>query len=198
MIVRVGGIPGVGKTTIVGRLLTIAQRKKLSLIKKAPVREILRELAGAKTIEEYRVLPEEKRGSFYPEMERRVYQLDRACPNQIWIHDSHFSFFSRKTGQYNIRPIQLEDYEQLLAMVVVVANPSVICDRRVKDFYTRNDRHLHNVEIINERQEYEIRVAQSQAEQLSLPIKILRNNKNDSIPDVSMAFLVFLTSLTST
>lgn len=194
MIVRVGGIPGAGKTTIVGKLVTIAQSKKLSLIKEAPVREILRKLAGVKTIEEYRLLPEETRGSFYPEMERRVYQLDRAYPNQLWIHDSHFSFFNRKTSQYNIRPIQLEDYEQLFAIVVVVANPSVICDHRIKDFSTRSDRHLHSVETINERQEYEIKVAYLQAKQLKVPIKILRNDNNNSTLDVSMAFLMFLIS----
>ena len=193
MIIRVGGIPGVGKTTIVNELLTITQDKGF-LVKEAPVRETLRELAGVKTIEEYRALPEETRGSFYPEMEKRIYQLDRVYPNQLWIHDSHFSFFSHKTGQYNIRPIQLEDYKQLLAIVVVAANPSVICDRRIKDFSTRSDRHLHSVKTLNERQEYEIKVAQLQAEQLKVPIKILRNNDNDSTIDASKAFLVFLIS----
>ena len=184
MLVRIGGIAGIGKTTIIKELLVIGQESGLP-IREAPLREILRELAGVKTVEEYKALSEEIRGSFYPESERQIYELDRVNPSTVWVHDGRFAYFNQKSGEYRIRPVVHDDSERLLAIAILVAKPEVILSRRIKDYPIRNDRHLLDVDSLKARQEKEVMVALLQAKEIGVPIRILSNGKSDEISKVA-------------
>lgn len=76
MIIYVGGIPGVGKTTIITRLEKIAQKAGFKLEQTRGL-DILCKLAGVAAVKELRLLPEEIRSKFRPEMYKRLYAMDQ-------------------------------------------------------------------------------------------------------------------------
>jgi len=92
MFVYIGGVPGVGKTTVIAKVEELARERKIKMekIKGAP---ILCELVGVATVAELRALPESVRRALRPEMNRRIYELDRADPGTIRLADGHFVYF---------------------------------------------------------------------------------------------------------
>ena len=132
MFIQIGGIPGVGKTTINKNVEYLAKKHYLK-VERVSGPNILRELAGVATIEEMRALPEEVRASLRPEMYRRLYEADRNDINTIRLVDGHFIFFDIKGEKYGVQPIHPEDKEQMLAMAVITADPEIVLQRRLKE-----------------------------------------------------------------
>ena len=190
MLVYVGGVPGVGKTTVIEKTKKLAQKHgiKVETIKGAP---ILCELAGVKTVRELRKLPESVRRELRPEMNRRVYELDRADPDTIRLGDGHFVYFDIEGKEYGIRQIQPWDKEQLLAIAVVIASIDTIQQRRFKDMHRRSDRKLDKDFLIRE-QKMEIQIATAQAAELGISICFVRNEGNEipTAPETLLSFCV--------
>jgi adenylate kinase len=138
MFVYIGGVPGVGKTTVVANVEELARERKIK-IEKVKGASILCELAGVATVAELRALPESVRRTLRPEMNRRIYELDRADPETIRLTDGHFVCFDVKGKEYGIRQIQPWDKEQMIAIAVVVINPGTILSRRLEDVGDRPD-----------------------------------------------------------
>lgn len=179
MLVRVGGIPGVGKTALIERVEELSQKRGLK-IERARTREILCELAGVRTVEEYRTLPIGVRKSLYPEMDRRIYATDRGDLVTVRLYDGHFYFDDPETGSYQTRPIYPEDRTQLMAIVVlVVADPVTVFNRRVQDLSFRLDRQQLSPDLLRREQEMEVKVASSQAEQLGIPFQKFYNEDGE-------------------
>lgn len=177
MFVYIGGVPGVGKTTIVTETEKFARDHgiKMEKIKGAP---ILCELAGVSTVAELRALPESVRRVLRPEMNRRLYELDRSDPEIIRLADGHFVYFDIEGKEYGIRQIQPWDKEQMLAMAVIVANPSAILQRRLKDAHDRYDR-KHDIDFLIQEQKMEVSIAISQTAELGIPLCFIRNEDNE-------------------
>ncbi len=194
MLVRVGGVPGVGKTTVIHEVQEIARIEGFQL-EIAKTRETLCELAGVKTVEEYRALPEQTRSNLYPEMDRRVYESDRQDPSIIRLYDGHFWFFHSQGGLYRARIIHPGDDKQLLAIAVIVADPEVVYNRRLKDLAIRSDRHWVERDGLDWEQRMEVAVASTQAAQLGIPVRIFHNNGGET-PKVSELVLSFVKNLT--
>jgi len=113
MIIYVGGISGVGKTTIIKQ--TIAQLRREGIkIESTTGLELLCELIGIKTVRELRFVSEEIKAKFRPQMYRQIYEIDRKDIATLRISDGHFCFFDRKTKKYIPRKIQPEERKQIL------------------------------------------------------------------------------------
>jgi len=188
MFVYIGGVPGVGKTTVVSETEELAQRQHIRMekIKGAP---ILCELAGVATVAELRALPENVRRALRPEMNRRLYGLDLADPEVIRLADGHFVYFDVEGKEYGVRQIQSWDKEQTIAIAVVVASPNSILYRRLKDASGRPDR-KRDINFLIREQDMEIDIARSQAKELGIPFCLIRN-EGDEIPTAAETLLSF-------
>jgi adenylate kinase len=186
MFVYIGGVPGVGKTTVVAETEGLARDRgiKMEKIKGAP---ILCELAGVVTIAELRVLPESVRRALRPEMNRRLYELDRSDPEVIRLADGHFVYFDIEGKEYGIRQIQTWDKEQMLAMAVIVANPYTILHRRLKEAHDRYDR-KRNIDFLIQEQKMEVDIATSQAAELGISLCFLSNENGENPTASEMLF----------
>jgi len=188
MFVYIGGVPGVGKTTVVAKTEELAQKHKIRVekIKGAP---ILCKLAGVATVAELRALPESVRKVLRPEMNRQLYELDRADPGTIRLADGHFVYFDIKGKEYGVRQIQPWDKEQMIAIAVIVASPDTILRRRLKEANDRPDR-KQDINFLVREQRMEIDVAVSQAKELNIPFCFIRNEGGEA-PTAAETLLSF-------
>jgi len=178
MFIYIGGVPGVGKTTVVTEVEELARKRKIKM-EKTKGAPILCELASATTIAELRALPESVRRALRPEMNRRLYELDRADPRTIRLADGHFVYFDVEGKEYGVRQIQPWDKKQMIAIAVIVASPDNVLDRRLKDADDRPDR-KNNINFLIQEQKMEIDIAVSQATELGIPFCFIRNEGNES------------------
>ncbi|MDP2641462.1 MAG: hypothetical protein Q8P39_02895 [Candidatus Yanofskybacteria bacterium] len=191
MLVRVGGVPGVGKTIVIERAVDLSPKSGV-IIERARTKEVLCELAGVSTVEEYRTLPLNFRKSLYPEMDRRLYAEDQENPATVRLYDGHFYFFDPETGGYQTRTVYPEDKLQLMAIIVLaVANPETLFRRRIQDQSFRLDRQQISLELLRKEQEMEVKTAATQAEQLGIPFRVLQNEDGET-DCVALQLLSFL------
>ena len=178
MFIYIGGVPGVGKTTVIEETGKIARKSgvKIERIQGTP---ILCELAGVATVAELRALPESVRRELRPEMNRRLYESDRNDPETIGLADGHFVYFDVEGKEYGVRQIQPWDKEQTIAMAVIVADPHTILNRRLKDADNRYDR-KRNIDFLIKEQKMEIDIAASQAAELGISLCLVSNEGRES------------------
>jgi len=190
MFVHVGGVPGVGKTTVIAKTVKLAQEREIR-VEEINGASILCSLAGVDTIVELRALPESVRRGLRPELNRRLYEIDRRDLQTIRLIDGHFVFFETKGKEYGIREIQPWDKEQTIAIAVIVANPRTILNRRLKAVTSRPDRQQDLNFLIRE-QNMEIQVAGTQAKELDIPICLLSNEdvENLTAPEKLLSFCI--------
>lgn len=181
MFIYVGGVPAVGKSSIIREVEKLACGQGINL-ERIVGTGIMCELAGVSTVEELRQLPEETRRKLRPEMNRRIYEKDRLDPSAIRVCDGHFCFFDIKGEEYGKRQIQPWDKEQVKAIVVVLANPQIILRRRISDGAERPDRQ-RDFEFIKKEQQLEVQIATSQAQELGIPIGFLVNGRKRSVTE---------------
>lgn len=181
MFVYVGGVPAVGKSSIIQEVEKLAFKQGISL-KRTVGTAIMCELANVATVEELRRLPEETRLKLRPEMNRRIYEQDRLDPATIRVCDGHFCFFDIKGEEYGKRQIQPWDKEQMKAIVVVLASPQTVLQRRIRDGIERPDRQL-SLEFIKKEQQLEVQIATVQAQELGIPIGFLVNDRKRSVAE---------------
>lgn len=176
MFIYIGGIPGVGKSTLVQAIKIRAIQEKINteVMNGVP---ILCSLANVKTAEELRKLPEEKRKALRPRMYDFVYLLMKQKPEAIWLFDGHFCYLDWCGKRYGVRPIQSWDKELMLGIIVLTAQPETIIRRRIKD--GRQDRKL-DLDFIRKELKKEAGIAQYQAQKLKKPIKFIINEDGDT------------------
>lgn len=192
MFVYVGGISGVGKSKIVTEAEKLARKHgiKMELINGA---SILCELAGATTVDELQTLPEGARIELHSEMNRKLYEMDRQDPETIRVADGYFMYFDLpKVAEYGIRELQPWNKTQILGIVVVIAKPHIILQRRLQDIKERPDRKCVIDSLILE-QCMEIEDVSSQATELGIPFYLIRNDmaENLSAAETLLAFCMF-------
>ena len=178
MFVYLGGIPGVGKTTVVSGTLDIARAAGFSLVGMEE-KKVLCELAGVGSPEEYRVLPVAVRTRARREMVACFYAVDCNDPQVVRMRDDHF-VYPQEDGSYLARPYELGDKNQMLAIVVLWAEPKAILGRRLRKYAERPDRPLSDVPRVIEHQALEIATAIRQANFLDIPVRILHNQEGMS------------------
>lgn len=173
MFIRIGGIPGVGKSSIINTVSELSHDLKLP-VERVKGGDYLLRLAGVATYDELRKLPEEYRASLRPDMYRLMYEDDRKDPSIIRLRDAHFSLLEEGQTKIVEFPNQVEDKYQLHNLVLVVADPETILARRKQDI-GRSDRSLDIAKIEYE-QLIEEEVAKRQASELQMELIIINNS----------------------
>lgn len=176
MFIRVGGIPGVGKSTVIANIVKLANYSGLP-IERVKGGDYLLKLANVSTYEELRALPEDYRASLRPKMYRQMYDDDRKTLSIIKLRDAHYSLVDLETGKVIIFPLLPDDVEQMLSMVLLKASPQIILDRRRLEV-NRNDRYL-NLDLIRREQYVEEETAAHQAASLGKELIIVDNSENN-------------------
>lgn len=174
MLIYVAGVPGVGKTTIIKKLV-----EKLNLNKQKSESvsglPILCKLAGNISSQDFRKLPDEVREKYRPEMFKIIYNDDLNDKETIRILDGHFAYYEARGEKYSVRSIQDGDYKQMKAIFIINSNPQNILARRNYDSQDRTDRTL-NLEHIKEQSKIEENEALKQAGELKIPISFISND----------------------
>lgn len=176
MFLYIGGVPGVGKSTVISSLLTKAIQEKIE-IEKMTSAPILCELAGLKTTGELRRLSEEKREKLRSKMYDIIHDILRQKPDTLWIFDGHFCYFDWSGKKFGVRPIQSWDRELMIGIIVLTARPETILSRRMAD--KRPDRKL-SFNFIKKEIEKEIEIAKFQAASLKKPIIFIANENGEA------------------
>jgi len=176
MFLYIGGVPGVGKSTIIKKLKDkLAQEKiKTGVITGAP---ILRKLAQLKNIEELRQLSEEERKRLRPKMYNIIYSILKKNPNTFWIFDGHFCYFDWNGKKFGIRSIQSWDKKLMTGIIILIAKPKTILLRRIKD--KRPDRKL-TLNFIKKELKKESEIAKLQAIKLQKPLIFIANENGEA------------------
>lgn len=175
MFIRIGGVPGVGKTTVINEIVKKSSRLGLPVVKVKGA-EYLMDILGLSTYDELRQVPEQDRALARPEMYRRMYEDDRNDPNTIRLRDAHFSLWQNGSG-FVYFPVLEEDRKQMLSMVCLTAPDTTIFERRRND--GRSDRSLDNDTIQKELMK-ESEVAKEQATSLGINLVQVENVGNVS------------------
>ena len=173
MFIRIGGVPGVGKSTLINNLVEVANKNNLP-VERVKGGDYLLKLAGVSSYDELRKLPEDYRASLRPEMYRLTYEEDRRKPEIIKLRDAHFSLIDPETSKIVIFPILPEDAEQMVSMVLLTADPEVIMTRRTQQG-DRIDRYF-DLKTIKKEQAVEIEIASSQAKDLGKELVMVDNS----------------------
>lgn len=190
MFFYIGGISGVGKTVAIAGIIQLAREKGIK-IEIAPLKEVLCELAGVKTVEEFRALSEEFRSSLHPKAREILYELDAVDSKTIRIYDSHFCSLDQKGEKFIIRPVHVDDKRRVIGVAILVATPSSVVRRRIKDQSIRADRHQFDVDQIAKEQNKEVQVSTAQAHEIGFPLAIF-DNTNAGVLFVSEKILTYI------
>lgn len=158
MFIRIGGVPGVGKTTVINEIVEKSSRLGLPVVKVKGAKYLM-DILGVTTYEQLREIPEQERAQARPEMYRRMYEEDYKDPNTIRLRDAHFSLWQNGSG-FVYFPALEWDRKQMLSMVCLTAPYTVIYERRRND--GRSDRSLDKDTIQKELMK-ELEVAKEQA-----------------------------------
>ena len=189
MFVYVGGIPGVGKTTIIKRSIELAKREDFS-IQGLGEKKLLCQIVGVNLTEKYAKLLPEIRARARKQLVEIFYNVDTQDPVTIRIRDDHFTV-PNEDGTYWIRPFNQRDKLHMLAFVVIIAEPNMILQRRLAREFLSSEPNFLNLNEISRHQEMEMKIASSQAECLGISFKIVENEE-EKIEQASEAFLSFV------
>ena len=193
MFVYIGGIPGVGKTTLIKEILKVAWKAGFPL-QSMEEQKILCQLTGKISPAEYRLLPKAVRSEARERMVTYFYKLDREDLKKIRIRDDHFAYLE-EDGTYFIRPCKPEDEIQMLAFVVHITSPKNILVRRLRKSSLQQEYNYFDLDKIAIHQEVELKTALSQAEYLKIPIRIFENNEGELL-SISQSVFSFIRECT--
>jgi adenylate kinase len=170
MFIRIGGIPGVGKTTIINEIVEKSSQLKIPVVKIKGA-EYLMNVLDVSSYDELRQIPEQVRAQARPEMYRRMYEDDNKDPNTIRLRDAHYSLWQDESGFIQFLSLE-EDKKQMLSMVCLTASEDTILQRRRDD--GRSDRNL-DIDIIRRELIEESKSAKEQAESLGINLVQVEN-----------------------
>lgn len=177
MFIYVGGIPCVGKTTIIGMVIELAQESNFP-IQSLEEKELLYQITGVKSAQDYAKLPKVTRAEARRQMTEYFYEIDNKDLITIRIRDDHFTA-PKEDGSYWVRQLEEKDRRHMLAFTVIVAKPKIILHRRLGCRFIPPEPDFFDVNIITLHQDMEIRVASSQADYLQIPLKVIQNEERE-------------------
>jgi adenylate kinase len=170
MFIRIGGVPGVGKTTVINEIVKKSSRLSAPVVKVKGA-EYLMDILGISTYEQLRGISEQERAQARPEMYKRMYEEDRNDPSTIRLRDAHFTLWQNGSSFVEF-PVLEEDKRQMLSMVCLTAPVATIYERRKVD--GRSDRALEG-DIIQKELTRELEVAGRQADLVGINLVQVEN-----------------------
>ncbi|OGZ22633.1 MAG: hypothetical protein A3E18_02415 [Candidatus Nealsonbacteria bacterium RIFCSPHIGHO2_12_FULL_38_18] len=195
MFVYVGGISGVGKTTIIRKTIELSQKSNSFFIGLSE-KELLCKITKVKSAEYYAELPEEVRAEARKQLVDYLYRIDEKNLATIRIRDDHFTA-PKEDGTYWIRQLEKKDKAHMFAFVVIIAKPGIILQRRFSRGFIPLGHRFSDVDEIILHQEMETRIASFQADHLQIPFKII-DNREGRTKQTSALLFSFIQKITET
>ncbi|GAK59297.1 hypothetical protein U27_06274 [Candidatus Vecturithrix granuli] len=156
-VIRVGGVHGVGKTTIIHKALAIT-KIDIPILKGS---DFMAEFIGVSP-EELPFQDQERR------QKARVYAYHKLQEYTIGIRDSHFCVYTDHGYEF---PFDIRDKGNIVSAVLIYGSVELILKQRQKGARLRP----LNPDLIQEQQEYEKRGAYHYAKELSIPLYEIQN-----------------------
>ncbi len=193
MFVYIGGVPGVGKTTVIKKIVEMSRENDLN-IQGLREKDILCQISSVKTAQEYANLPMKTRAEAREKMIDHFYRIDRQDLSTIRIRDDHFTA-PDKNDIYWTRPLEKKDKIHMLAFVVIIDGISSILHRRInRDFYFSKSNSLdYNKTAFH--QKMEIKNAFSQARHLNIYFNVIKN-KEGRLAETAEKLFLFIKKVT--
>lgn len=178
MFIYVGGVAGVGKTTIVKRTVELACKYDFPL-QYMNEKKLLLKITGVGRAEEYAMLSRRTRVEARKQMVELFCALDQKDPTTIRIRDDHFTA-PVKNGIYWIRQLKGRDRAHMLAFVTIVVRPDLIIQRRLTRQLFVPESNFFDFDAVMAHQDLEIGVARSQAKKLRISLRIFENRDGEA------------------
>ena len=179
MFVYVGGVSGVGKSKVVIEAEKLVRKCgiKMELINGAT---ILCEFIDATTRSELKILSESERLNLHAKINQRLYEIDRQDPKTIRVADGYFMYFDPpKLSGCSVRELQPWDKNQILGVVILIAEPYTILCRRMQDIRERPDRKC-DLEALIQEQNVEIKDVSLQAAKINMLPYFIKNEMTEN------------------
>ncbi len=192
MYIYVGGVPGVGKSSILSATVALASDNKVIKVEGS---SLMCQMAGVSSVAELRAIPEDTRRLLRSRMIDHLYRLDSDDPETVRIGDGHFCYFDMSGESFGVRPISPRDRAQLRSFVLFTAGPKQIKMRRMKDRDSRPDRQF-DLKFIRLELMLERTVAQIQAHVLNKRLLIFDTTRT-SVVTLSRRFWSYIEEVRS-
>ena len=166
------GIAGVGKTTLVSKIVEILNSKKKSVSVHSFGTVMLEEAKkiGIQTRDELRKLPVKKQRELQKMAAKKISGFD----HDVVIIDTH-AFISTKEGFYPVLPLHVLEELQPANLITVSARPEEIYNRRMKD--TTRDRDIISIDNIKKELAVQEAMISSCAVLIGSPMKSILNSE---------------------
>ena len=186
MYIWIGGIPAVGKTTVIKNILE--QGGWGDDVLKVKSSSILLELAGLNSASELISLSGEKRNELGTMVHSKLLEIDRSDPHRIRIDDGHFAI-PMDNGVFRIvLPTNRETMAQTACLVLLDAKPEVVArnlsnlvalsrlDDRFKRYLTLENGTGNLLFAIEKYRQFELNAALELSSKLNKNLIIVENN----------------------
>ncbi len=177
-IVIVGGVPGVGKTTVINLVLELAKAEKmkiLTIVFGSVMMEIASELFNIQDRDKLRKLPSTKQKIIQKEAAIRI--TERSW-HKMTIVDTHYTIKTR-TGKYlQGIPSWVSNALKPKLLVIIETNPEDISKRRdVDDSRLRDE---ENIDLLKEHQEVNRTSAITICQKTGALLAIIKNKQGQA------------------
>lgn len=188
-IFRIAGVSGSGKTTITDILAKIIKESN-NLFECINLREIQCQLAKVKNEEEYRKIPEKKRGELFPFLINRITEIVDSKPSKVWFFERHLCSMNDEESILD-EGLPEEHGKRMIGLAVIITNEQQINFQREKDKKVRHDRHFLAPIQINKEQIKEIEIAIEVGKLWGFPVRFFYNQygKSDKVTSEISVFL---------
>lgn len=188
MIIKIGGVRGVGKTTLIQSCVNILTSRGYHAERLYP-KERMEAVLGVGSNQ----LDFCSKDDIFV-ARQVVYRLLCEEANQtpiMWLQDSHFAFVDEGDGITSIDPLST-DRSILGGILLVNASARTVVQRRMADSARRPDRNVLNELQVAKELWCEYKTAYTQATQLNIPFRIIDNDEDGRIREnaVYMARLI--------
>ncbi|MHA1462775.1 MAG: adenylate kinase [Candidatus Heimdallarchaeota archaeon] len=191
-IVIVGGVPGVGKTTVINKVQELAKAEKMKItiiVFGSVMMEIASELFNFHDRDNLRKLPSEKQKIIQKEAAVRI---AKRSWGKLTIVDTHYTIKTR-TGKYlQGIPSWVSNALKPKLLVLIETNPVNISKRRSVDDSRLRDE--ENLDLLKEHQEINRTSAATICQKTGALLAIIKN-KQDLADEAGEKLLIYLKSI---
>ncbi len=191
-IVIVGGVPGVGKTTVINKALELAKAEKMkinTIVFGSVMIEIASELFNIQDRDKLRKLPSDKQKIIQKEAAVRV---AKQSWNRLTIVDTHYTIKTR-TGKYlQGIPSWVSNALKPKILVIIETNPDDISKRRSIDNSRLRDEEA--LDLVKEHQEINRTSATTICQKTGALLAIIKN-KQDLADEAGEKLFIYLKSV---
>jgi adenylate kinase len=174
----IGGVPGVGKTTVINEALKLAEKENFeitTIVYGSVMMEIAKEDFNVEHRDQLRILPAESQ----KEIQRRAaFRIGERARGKVVLVDTHYTI---KTGEGTFLqgiPQWVSDSLNPKLLVIIETKPDEIINRRGKD--TSRKRDDDSADVLFEHQLINKTVASTICQKTGALLSVIKNGHNKS------------------